>query len=55
MEKVYSMVVEEFGKPLKYKEFDKPVPVGGEVLVKILASGICGSDVHVWKLSLIHI
>lgn len=49
VEKVYSMVVEEFGKPLKYKEFDKPVPVGGEVLVKILASGICGSDVHVWK------
>lgn len=49
MEKVYAMVVEEFGKPLKYREFDMPTPEGGEVVVKIAASGICGSDVHVWK------
>lgn len=49
MEKAYAMVVEEFGKPLTYKEFDIPTPAGGEVRVKILASGICGSDVHVWK------
>jgi len=49
MDKVYAMVVEEFGEPLQYREFDMPVPKGGEVLVRILASGICGSDVHVWK------
>lgn len=47
--KVYAMVVEEFGKPLQYREFDKPIPEGGEILVRIIASGICGSDVHVWK------
>ena len=49
MNKVYAMVVEEFGKPLHYREFEMPVPQGGEVRVKILASGICGSDVHVWQ------
>lgn len=43
------MVVEEFGKPMRYREFDIPVPEGGEVRVKILACGICGSDVHVWQ------
>jgi len=26
-----------------------PEPQGGEVVVRILTSGICGSDVHVWK------
>lgn len=46
---VRAMVVEEFGKPLRYREFELPEPQNGEVLVKIIASGICGSDVHVWK------
>ena len=49
MEKAYAMVIEEYGKELVRHEFDIPQPVGGEVIIRILASGICGSDVHVWK------
>ena len=48
-EKVYAMTVEEYGKELVYREFDLPAAKGGEVIVKILACGVCGSDVHVWK------
>lgn len=48
MEKAYAMVIDKFKEDLKYHEFDIPDPKGGEIVVKILASGICGSDVHVW-------
>lgn len=37
-------VLEGIGK-LVYKCVEKPVPKKGEVLVKIMASGICGSDI----------
>ena len=47
MIKAYAMVVEKFGDPLQYREFDIPDPKGGEVVVKVVTSGICGSDVHV--------
>jgi len=43
------MVVTEFGAPLEYMEFDKPEPKDGEVLIRVSACGICGSDVHIWK------
>ena len=49
MEKVYAMVLEKFGGPFTRMEFDKPAPKNGEVLIKIAACGVCGSDVHVWK------
>lgn len=49
MEKAYAMVIEQYGQPLVRREFDLPVPQGGEVRIRVLASGICGSDVHVWK------
>lgn len=42
MEKAYAMVIEEFGKELVRHEFEIPSPVGGEVIIKIIASGICG-------------
>ncbi len=29
------------------KEIDKPVPKRGELLVKIMAAGICGTDLHI--------
>lgn len=45
--KAKSAVLEEFGKPLILKEFEvPPLPENG-ILVKILASGICGSDLHI--------
>ncbi|MCF2947075.1 zinc-binding alcohol dehydrogenase family protein [Paraglaciecola aquimarina] len=31
---------------LEYKEFEKPEPKAGEVLVKIKSIGVCGTDIH---------
>ena len=39
-------VVHEFGKPLKIEEVPIPTPGRGEVLVKIVASGVCHTDLH---------
>ncbi|WP_026486078.1 zinc-binding dehydrogenase [Caldanaerobius polysaccharolyticus] len=47
--KAYAMVLEEYNKPLVKREFDVVDPPRGEMLVKILAAGVCGSDVHMWK------
>lgn len=47
--KALAAVVEEFGKPLVLREFDIPKLNDGEVLIKVLACGICGSDVHIWE------
>jgi D-arabinose 1-dehydrogenase-like Zn-dependent alcohol dehydrogenase len=38
-----------FGKPLEYSDAPAPQPHGPEVLLKIVASGICHSDVHIWE------
>ena len=40
-----ALVLEEYNK-LVYKEFPNPVVADDEVLVKVEAAGICGSDVH---------
>jgi len=47
--KAYAMVLEEFNKPLRAKEFELIKPSDGELLVKIEAAGVCGSDVHMFK------
>jgi len=39
-------VVHEFGKPLSIEEVPIPTPGRGEVLVKIVASGVCHTDLH---------
>ena len=39
-----ALVLEEIGK-LEYKEVAKPVPAKGEVIVRVMAAGICGSDI----------
>lgn len=39
-----ALVLEEVGK-LEYREVSKPVPSKGEVLLKVMAAGICGSDI----------
>lgn len=44
-----SYQVAEFGKPLARNEKAPPAPKGPEVLVKITASGVCHSDVHLWE------
>jgi propanol-preferring alcohol dehydrogenase len=39
-------VVREFGRPLTIEEIPVPVPGPGEVLIKIVASGVCHTDLH---------
>jgi propanol-preferring alcohol dehydrogenase len=39
-------VVHEFCKPLKIEEVPIPAPGPGEVLVKIIATGVCHTDLH---------
>lgn len=36
----------EIGKPLELREIARPEPGPGEILVKVLAAGICHSDTH---------
>ncbi len=43
------MVLEEFKKALVKQEFEIPNLSDGQILVKVLASGVCGSDVHIAK------
>jgi len=40
-------VVESFGKPLTLKEVPVPEPGYGQVLIKVIASGVCHTDLHV--------
>lgn len=40
-------VCEEAGKPLKIKEIELKEPEEGQILVKVLANGICHSDAMV--------
>ena len=40
-----ALVLEDYMN-LVYKEVPKPIPADGEVLIRVEACGICGSDVH---------
>lgn len=42
-------VVHEFGKPLKIDEVPVPTPGRGEVLIKVIANGVCHTDLHAAK------
>jgi propanol-preferring alcohol dehydrogenase len=39
-------VVREFGKPLVIEEVPLPQPRAGQVVVKVRACGVCGTDLH---------
>lgn len=45
--KMKAAVVEVHGQPLVLKEVDTPKPAFGEVLVKVVTSGVCHTDLHV--------
>jgi D-arabinose 1-dehydrogenase-like Zn-dependent alcohol dehydrogenase len=38
----------ECGAPLRLNERPTPQPQGSEVLLKVLAAGVCHSDLHIW-------
>ncbi|HEY3307855.1 MAG TPA: zinc-dependent alcohol dehydrogenase family protein [Desulfuromonadaceae bacterium] len=42
-----AMVLEKAGEPLRSVEMAVPVPRAGELLLKVLACGICRTDLHV--------
>jgi threonine dehydrogenase-like Zn-dependent dehydrogenase len=44
-----AMVLEKFNQPLVARMFPVPIPRESEVLVKVEAAGVCGSDVHMWE------
>ncbi len=39
-------VVHAFGKPLTIEEAPIPTPGPGEVLIKVMANGVCHTDLH---------
>jgi D-arabinose 1-dehydrogenase-like Zn-dependent alcohol dehydrogenase len=41
--------VATFGAPLERFERPTPQPAGGEVLLRVLAAGVCHSDIHIWS------
>jgi alcohol dehydrogenase, propanol-preferring len=44
--KMHAAVVEQFGKPLTFRELDVPDPSSGQILVKTEACGVCHTDLH---------
>jgi threonine dehydrogenase-like Zn-dependent dehydrogenase len=44
--KTQAQVLVGFRKPLEMREFELPPLAPGEVLVKVTAAGVCGSDLH---------
>ncbi len=46
MTTMLAAVVREFGAPLAIDELPLPVPGPGQVLVKLLTSGVCHTDLH---------
>jgi len=49
MDDFFSYDVVNWGKPFKRNQQVKKDPVGNEVLIKITASGLCHSDIHIRK------
>jgi D-arabinose 1-dehydrogenase-like Zn-dependent alcohol dehydrogenase len=43
-----SFQVCQCGAPLRLAEHPTPTPTGSEVLLKVLAVGVCHSDLHIW-------
>jgi propanol-preferring alcohol dehydrogenase len=43
---MHAAVVEQFGKPLMFRELDIPTPGPGQILVKTEACGVCHTDLH---------
>src|SRR5262249_3470349 len=44
--KIRAAVLEEFGQPLEVQELDLAEPKAGEVLVRLVACGVCHTDLY---------
>ncbi len=45
--KMRAMLLEEVGKPLQLREVPVPQPGEGQVLIRVLACGVCRTDLHI--------
>jgi len=45
---VKAAVLNAPGKNLEVKDFPLPNPEPGAVIIKMIAAGVCGTDVHIW-------
>lgn len=34
---------------LVYQDYDLPIPERGAILLKVLRSNVCGSELHIWR------
>ena len=41
--------IEKLSEPLAIRDVEVPVPGPGQVRIRMRASGICGTDIHVWR------
>ena len=44
--KMHAAIVEQFGRPLVFQEWEVPSPGPGQILVKTEACGVCHTDLH---------
>lgn len=49
MQTMRAAVLDGHGQPLRLAHLPVPKPGPGEILIKLSASGVCHSDVHVWS------
>ena len=45
---MFSYDVCECGAPLQRIERETPKPTGAEVVLRVIAAGVCHSDLHIW-------
>ena len=45
--KMQAMVLEEVGKPLQLRDLPVPQPGEGQLLIRVLACGVCRTDLHI--------
>ena len=46
---MHSFQVCRCGEPMQFAETATPKPKGNEVVLKVLAAGVCHSDLHIWE------
>jgi D-arabinose 1-dehydrogenase-like Zn-dependent alcohol dehydrogenase len=49
MEDLHAYQLTAFGQPLQEKHAGHPAPTGSEVVLRVVASGVCHSDLHIWE------
>ncbi len=52
MDTMLAATLKDYGGPLVVERVARPKPSSGQILIKLEASGVCHSDVHVWTGSL---